>query len=368
LIESSGAIYSKATGQPLVLAEDDRSLYSQVRFYTRRAADGAAHDNAVWLAQWYLDNLNALYTAPLDHELWRRLDRNSPIASRLYEYLLPVFFSPAPLLRINYPHLAQSLPVRVERYLSDAKRQIGPALHLLRAENVLSRVDWSPRKDTVAQLLLHRGRRLERTSLPGAELATEPVALLDEDHAVPEAITVRESRTSATPAARLVADFYRLWQPNAIRRPAAKELAQAADLVGRHGFSTAQALLPLVIRELKQHWPDAKTFAAVTAYLPQALDAFHRQERAAAQRAAEQQSARRTARQAEQDRLARRQLADRWQPVWDQLSPSQQLDIRSAVVAAQPWLVRMPSLLAQHCLSELARRSTTGRLDVPTSE
>src|SRR5207244_3871640 len=119
-----------------------------------------------WLADWYLDNLNALFTAPLDYGLWRSLDGRSPIASRLYEFLLLNFYSGAPVLRINYETLAQFLPVRPERYPSDARRQLEPALQLLTGSEIVAAVHWAEAKASLGQLHLYRGRRLARGGSP----------------------------------------------------------------------------------------------------------------------------------------------------------------------------------------------------------
>src|SRR5206468_2868571 len=116
-------------------------------FVNSRMPDGSIADsNYVWLADWYLANLNTLFTAPLDYDLWRYLDQRSPIASRLYEFLLLNFYSGTPLLRINYPNLAQYLPIRPEKYFSDAKRQLDPAGKLLMLMDITETVDWAKTK------------------------------------------------------------------------------------------------------------------------------------------------------------------------------------------------------------------------------
>ena len=70
--------------------------------------DGSVADaNAVWLSSWYLENLNALYSGPVDYSLWRGLNAHSPIASRLYEFLFFKFYGGRDLLRFNYPTLGQ---------------------------------------------------------------------------------------------------------------------------------------------------------------------------------------------------------------------------------------------------------------------
>src|ERR1700681_1373857 len=100
--------------------------------------DGSIADrNYVWFSDWYLANLNSFYTAPIDYHLWRALNERSPIASRLYEFLLFNFAGRHPQLTINYAKLAQFLPIRVERYLSDARRQLDEAMELLQQNLVI---------------------------------------------------------------------------------------------------------------------------------------------------------------------------------------------------------------------------------------
>src|SRR2546430_2647076 len=81
-------LFARRSGVPLPSVERGYHLYEDYAFVNDPAGEGRATDaNAVWLADWYLGNLNALFSAPLDYGLWQRLDGRSPIASRLYEYL-----------------------------------------------------------------------------------------------------------------------------------------------------------------------------------------------------------------------------------------------------------------------------------------
>ena len=80
----------------------------------------------------------------------RFLDKRSPIASRLYEWLLLNFYSGTPQLRINYETLAQFLPVRPARYLSPTKKQLDPAFRLLATVDALRDVTWTPSKTGLA--------------------------------------------------------------------------------------------------------------------------------------------------------------------------------------------------------------------------
>ena len=160
---------------------------NEVAFASEALPDGSVADtNHLWLAEWYLANLNALFTAPLDYDLWRRLDEKSSIASRLYEFLLLNFYGGLPVLRIGYEKLAQFLPVRPERYESGrpaaaragvpaAQRRGGPRhgrvgreqgrprlLHFRRGRHLDPRRDGRSRRRTAAGrgrvLGLGRGR------------------------------------------------------------------------------------------------------------------------------------------------------------------------------------------------------------------
>src|SRR5205823_6103114 len=147
-------------------------------------------------------NLNALYTAPLDYELWRWLDHQSPIASRLYEFLIINFYSRTPVLRINYEKLAQFLPIKTEPYRSSAERQLEPAFRLLAVSNVIEAATWTDSRRGIGQLHIHRGSKL---SAP-REQVTLPLDLTEEEFT--GAIEVKELRDRKPPEWDIVAEFY----------------------------------------------------------------------------------------------------------------------------------------------------------------
>ncbi len=352
IIESSQCIYSKQNHDFIELAEEDRRLYVRVRFYSKRHPTGASSDhNSVWLAQWYLDNLNALYTAPLDHELWRYLDRRSPIASRMYEYLLPNMYRPGPYLRINYPLLAQSLPVRIERYYSDARKQIGPALELLSETDVLDKATWARTKPNVAQIRLYRGARL------ASAVDRAPKTLPSSAQPVAELSRLRTLRHPKAPEAELVADFYRRRWGRGLYRPSTKELARARQLIDDFGPTKAVALVPLLADRLKNKWPDAKTFMAVDRYVSEVSDEYERDRQRDTRRRKERLREHKRQRQLDQKQANRRHFQATWQAEWDQLPANDQQAIRTELLDNNPSLSKMPSVLQLKCLEELARRT-----------
>lgn len=355
IVESSRAVYIKSARELTQLDEDDRHVYVRVRFHSRKQPDGETLDrNQVWLARWYLDNLNTLYTAPLDHDLWRYLDRKSPIASRLYEYLLPSLFRPGPCLRIGYPLLAQSLPVRLERYYSDARKQMGAPLELLAAAQVLGRTTWAKRKAGVAQLCLYRGPRLA---------AVRPVCLTnlaEPEDGLGESLEVHQLRGPRQPERELVTAFYRHRWGSGLYRPNAKELTFARTLLDQYGEAKAKRLLPLLADRIRQAWPEAKTFLAVERYLPEVSREHDQRERQERQQREAKRLHQEEQQQAEAERARRRQFLAIWQVAWDQLSPSEQQEIQCAVLAKTPILHKLPSVCQERCLEELARRMANG--------
>jgi hypothetical protein len=349
LLKSESALYSKPDGKPIRTEKALLHLYEKVVFVGEELADGRKADtNHLWLSDWYLANLNAFFTAPLDYELWQSLDQRSTIASRLYEFLLLNFYSGTPVLRINYPNLAQFLPVRLEKYLSAARRQLSPAFDLLIGAEAVQRVRWVPHPSHVAQLHIHRGELLT----PERDRNQAVFPFMEEEFT--GEIEVKELRNVRPPEWTLVSDFYRLWADERFPRPTPKELAQAKGLIEEHGEKKAKALIPLVIERMRKRWPEAKTFGAVEKYVPEASGAYDAEQSRAAQRkrAREQQAQQQlqqAAEQTERDKLKAEWLA---LPEAERQEIGETVRVRSAPIEVTGYFFE--SL----CLTELKRRAT----------
>ena len=201
MIESRAALFSKAENAPITTDDHTKiiGLYDEVEFHGAGRADGTTADiNAVWFSHWYLENLNALYSAPIDHALWRSLNEKSLIASRLYEFLFFKFYGGRELLRFNYPTLVKFIPVRTERYLSQAKKQLQPAFDLLIDAGILAQVQWIESRGGLPQLLLHRGPLLANTDAAG----TDAVEIGEED------FTLDRVEDVQSPESQLVSAFH----------------------------------------------------------------------------------------------------------------------------------------------------------------
>lgn len=346
MIESNHALYSKADGKPLdTMAELNQvvGIYDELEFYgTKRADQTLADVNAVWLSRWYLDNLNALYSGPLDYDLWRALDGKSPIASRLYEFLFFKFYGSQEILRFNYPNLVKFIPARRERYPSDAKKQLNPAFDLLKAHGVLAAAHWSVSRHGDPQILLVRGKVLGRAS----EATPVPYDVGEEDFVLDRIQPVQ------LPEWEIVEDYHkRSGHPD--YRPSKAELETARELLAKHSKEQLRALIPLLVKRMQEKWPDAKSFVAVTRYLGDAMDEYERSQR---RREVEQVQARR-------EEAERRQAAEKTKReaalklLWEQTAESEREEIRQTVLRNQPGsLKKYPGLVERFCLDELARR------------
>jgi hypothetical protein len=217
----------------------------------------------------------------------------------------------------------------------------------LRATNVLQETAWAKSKAGLAQLHLYRGATLSLTGDP----AQIGFRLLEEDFA--EGMEVKELRNLKGPEWTLVTDFYRLWAGSTNSRPTNKELEQAAELIAQHGQTKAKALIPLVVKRLKEKWPDAKSFGAIARYLPVVAGEYDRQqwnlEKRKQEQLQEQQEWEEAARKAK-ERAA-------LQAVWETLPQEEREGIRTLVLAGQPQsLAKHPGLVDKLCLTELAKR------------
>ena len=121
---------------------------------------------------------------------------------------------------------------------------------------MLANVQWIESKGGLPQILLHRGPLLSSVSE-----GPEAYDVGDED------FTLSRIEEFQAPEWRLVSAFHEAWGNKAFR-PSKTEVALARQLIAQHGEKTVQELLPRVVKLLKIKWPDAKSFNAVTRYLP----------------------------------------------------------------------------------------------------
>ena len=144
----SAVVESKRT---LYIKSRKRWIHTSFHLYERMVYQGkempeenaVADANYLYLGNWYLGNLNALYLTLLDYPY--RLSLSEEIARRLYEILGVRFYGlqnkGAPCLSYAYSTLCDLLPVRHPLYL-ETIRQIDSAHQELIATGFLERVEW----------------------------------------------------------------------------------------------------------------------------------------------------------------------------------------------------------------------------------
>lgn len=303
--------------QPLPRRTKGYHLYERYEFVSELADDGGVADgNRLWLADWYLANLNAFYSGPLKYDLWMELNNESAIASRLYEYLL--YHSRLPKLQINYRSLASFLPVAPMLYLAQARRQLDPPLQLLQLHDVVNGFEWGTARDGQIQLIIHPGPSLRRDH--GKTAAPSGVVPLDEF----DSLRVVEVADNQTPEADLVRRYHALRFGNDNHRPTRAELAFAASILAAHESSLVMDVLPELADVMKELWPDGRTFGAARPYFSDLIDAHVREQEQAAKRRLEQEQ---TARDEQQSRAAKAARIERNQRLfeqWHNLPPTEQ--------------------------------------------
>ena len=170
-IESQYAVYAKPDGRMIRTQEEGLRLYDRFAFVGSLLPDGGkAEANGLWLADWFLQNLNAMHTAPLDYELWRHLDGQSPIASRLYEFLIINLYGSASRTAHQLRD-ARAVFARQGRAVSLQRgAQLDPAFRLLTSAAVIDAAEWAESRRSVAQLHIRRGKMLAAPHAAGRPL------------------------------------------------------------------------------------------------------------------------------------------------------------------------------------------------------
>jgi hypothetical protein len=161
-VKSKGAFYSKEKRKWI---EDTFHLYERLVSKGEELANGEIADtNYLYLNSWYLDNVNANYVKPLDWKYYNSL--KTPLAQRLYELLSIKFYGVIMRrglkLSYRYSTLCGLLPVRRQKYLSDAKKLLDPAHEKLKETGFLADYKWgetSPQSKRDWLIIYYPGRR-----------------------------------------------------------------------------------------------------------------------------------------------------------------------------------------------------------------
>jgi hypothetical protein len=168
----------------------------------------------------------------------------------------------------------------------------------------------------------------------------------------------------AEAAREVVSAFYRGWSPAERFEPTAVEVAQAVEIVARHGAAGTLRLVASVIPLMRSKFPSAKRFGATLPYFEEAAQrarsgALQTARKAEADVARQRQELEEARRQAEDDAFV-----TTWSPVWDDLAESDREAIRAEVFRGQPYLdrplMRASRLAQRFFLEALALRKERG--------
>jgi hypothetical protein len=338
-----------ANGEHLKSRERGYGLYTEYIFFDELMPDNqtVADKNFLWLADWYVANINSLYCSPIDYTLWQRLDQVSPIASRLYEFFMFNFSGEWHTLPINYEKLASFLPVAPEKHISQIKKQLGTALNEVLAAGVLAKAEWKFGKRGQPQLEVRRGPVLQRRGL--ARISDAAVDDIDSTE-------IHELHRQARPEDELVCQFHERFSDDEHYHPTPTERSRAKEVIALYGQEKAESLLPLVVELVLEHFPGAKSFGGSGRYWAEAAAAFNKSQRSADRHKQEFVAAQID----EAKQNEKRERKHRMQQRWDSLSPDEQKGIRDRVLASQSpsmriKLEKLASVLHSFCLTELEK-------------
>jgi hypothetical protein len=335
-------------GKHLKSRERGYGLYSEYVFFDELMPDNetVASKNFVWFADWYIANINSLYCAPIDHRLWNRLEKKSPIASRLYEFFTFNFAGDWQTLTIDYDKLAKFLPVAPKPHLSQIEQQFAIPLSLTKQAGILAQATWQRGKRGQVQLTVRRGKMLS-----GRGAVAQSVAAIGEI----ESTEIRELYRRPHPEDELVCQFHALWDNDDNYTPTATERSLAREVVTKHGIQT-EKLLPCVVEIMRTHFPKAKSFGATRRYWIDAAKAAQHEQTVADSRKKQFIEHEVEEAKAEQGKTDLK----RWQTVWDGLSQDKQQEIRQLVLAGNPLLrlEKFPVILHRFCLREIGNRQS----------
>ena len=206
------------------------------------------------------NNLKARYIQPLDFDIWLELNRKTPVASRLYEYLIFVF-GRSNFREISYEKLAASIPLTKLKEKSRMKQQLDPALKALTNRGLLKQTKWTTGKYGNPVIEFQRGDLMNRIK--------SPIAICESD-SNDIAVQTNETYNEASPTDRFICDYYqkRFGTEHTVT---SKEQNFVRPLIDRHGYEYLNRQLSKLVRRMKQEFPAGASMMASATILNQLL-------------------------------------------------------------------------------------------------
>lgn len=236
--------------RPTIRRERGLQLYQDYTFHDEIRDDGSACDrNEITLSDWYFNNLQARYVQPLNFAVWQTLNRKTPIASRLYEYLTFVF-GKQKFRRISYAKLAASIPLTEVREPARMKKQLTPALTALKELKLIKRVNWTTGKYGDEVLEFQKGDCFRSISSPFTQTNEQETIL-----------STSQELNDHTPTDRIINSYYKL-RFGTDHFITDKERKLVSQFVTRYGFERITEVIPKLARKMKREFPQGQSIMA----------------------------------------------------------------------------------------------------------
>ncbi len=325
----------------------------------------------------------------------KRLDLNTlfslklPTSQRMYRFLDKRFYSTDSLEIDLIEFACGHIGMTPTRNVAHLKQRLDPPIQELEGIGFLSRSEPTDRFRKVAPKVW-RVQLRKGSGLPKPQWAVKAEAPHPQDTTLLTDNSVEASKpevpgvpaptpvllphadlTQSSTGDHLVRAFYSTrFSPEFIPLVTSRERESARQLLTRYGTAQAFQVIEAATEVLKTAWPEAKSFAAILRYLPEAEAQLDR----------EQKHANRIRQAADDEDRDREQLAEQaksialWRPHWVALSAEEQESIRQQVLQHQPkGIEKFSQIVERFCLLELARRGSpnmssteTPTCDAPT--
>ena len=235
-----------------------------------------------------------------------------PLARRLYRFL-DKHLSTDPTFQMDLISFASHIGISEKSHIGKIKERLKrPVEELQQLRGFIDSVQWTDRfaRKGVGQWLITFSRQ------PAGAKSQKP------------RFTARVEPQS-TDATAIVTGFYQQWTGAESNRLTQRELQQADDLISEYSTEDLQKMLPLVVKEMKRHFPDARAFGATLRFWPDAAKKLKRIDRqpVTAEITVDSKPADDVV---NQEKAARRQ---RLRTAWQQLSETEQKAILKTVEA-----------------------------------
>lgn len=269
-----------------------------------------------------------------------------PISRRMYRFL-DKHLSEEPKYEMDLIMFASHLGLAETQHIGKIKERLVAGVREL--EQIPGFIDPMPSSERYQKLGPGNWQiQFHRSGVPRTRTGSE--------------ISCSPPKRALNTAENLIKDFYQSWNGSQQHQPTAKERQQAEHVLQQYGLETAQQILPIVIKAMRVQFPEARAFGATMVYWSDAAQQWKKRQ----QRAQQVTKQKLQEQQEDRHRQRKRQHQDKYRTQWDQLSETDQDEIRQAVTQTCSRTVRQfieqgkygDPLVMMACLAELAKRDS----------